>query len=80
MIKIALFYFKNFNFLKFETLSPKPHPLTLNHKSKLVNTRVKIHFYPLPKFILIKSILLMTIFYPLFWSFFSLMTIFVTKT
>ena len=53
------FYFENFNFnffiffFKFETLSPKLHLLTLNPKSRLVNPRVKIHFYPLIKFILV---------------------------
>ena len=57
MIKIALFYFENFNiyfyFFKFEFLSPKPHPLTLNPKSKLVNSRVKMYFYSLIKLILV---------------------------
>ena len=55
MTKIALFYFENFNiyFLKFETLFPKPHPLTLNHKSKLVNHRVKMYFYLLIKLLLV---------------------------
>ena len=44
--KIAPFYFENFNFLflKFETISPKLYPLTLNPKSRLVNPRIKIHF------------------------------------
>ena len=55
MTKITLFYFENFNFifLKFETLSPKFHPLTLNPKFRLVNSSVKIHFYPLIKLILV---------------------------
>ena len=45
IIKITSFYFENFNiyFLKFETLSQKSHPLTLSHKFRLVNTRIKIH-------------------------------------
>ena len=42
-----------FNFLNFETPSPKPHPLTLNSKSILVNPRVKIYFYSLIKLILV---------------------------
>ena len=57
MTKIAPFYFENFNlifyFLKFETLFPKTHPLTLNPKSRLVNLRIKIHFYHLIKLILV---------------------------
>ena len=57
MIKIAFFVLKilifMFYFLKFETLSPKAHPLTLNPKYRLVNHRVKIHFYPLIKLILV---------------------------
>ena len=37
----SIFHFGKFNlffyFLKFETLSPKLHPLTLNSKSRLIN-------------------------------------------
>ena len=48
MTKTACFYFENFNFnflfLKFETLSPRHHPLTLNPKSRLVNLKVKNTF------------------------------------
>ena len=55
MTKITHFYFENFNnyfFLKkFETISPKLHTLTLNHKSRLVNPKVKIYFYHLIKLI-----------------------------
>ena len=55
MTKITHFYFENFNNYffkkKFETISPKLHPLTLNHKSRLVNPKVKIHFYHLIKLI-----------------------------
>ena len=52
MTKIVFFfYFENFNihfyFLKFETLSPKLHYLTLNPKCRLVNSRVKMYFYSL---------------------------------
>ena len=50
MTKIALFYLEIlifiFYFLKFETMSPELNPLTLNSKSRLVNSRVKIHCYP----------------------------------
>ena len=57
MIKITFFYLKIliliFYFLKFETLSPKFHPLTLNSESILVNTRVKIYVYHLIKLILV---------------------------
>ena len=57
MTKIAIFYLENFNFnffkKNFETLSPKPHPLTLNSKSRLVNPRIKTHFYFLIKLILV---------------------------
>ena len=57
MTKITHFYFEIFNiyflFLYFETISPKPHPLTLNSKSRLVNPMVKIYFYPLIKLILV---------------------------
>ena len=51
----SLFYFEifNFNFFKFETLSSKSHLLTINPKSTLVNSMVKIHFHPLIKLILI---------------------------
>ena len=57
MTKIVLFYFKIlifiFYFKKFKILSPKPYPLTLNHKFRLVNPKVKIHLYLLIKFILV---------------------------
>ena len=57
MINIVLFILKIliliFNFLKFETISPKSHPLTLNPKSRLINPNVKIHFHPLIKLILV---------------------------
>ena len=42
-----------FNVLKFETLSPKLHHLTINPKSRLANPRVKTHVYPLIKLILV---------------------------
>ena len=54
MTKITYFYFENFNiyFKNFETVSPKLHPLTLNHKFRLVNSRKK-YFYLLIKLILV---------------------------
>ena len=53
MIKIVFFCFEIFNIFKFETLSPKLHPLTLNPKFRLINSRVEILFYPLIKLILV---------------------------
>ena len=47
------FYIFSFYFFKFETISPKTHHLTLNSKSRLVNFKVKIHFYPLITLILV---------------------------
>ena len=51
----SLFYFEifNFYFLKFETLSSKPHSLTLNPKFRIVIPRVKMYFYPLINLILV---------------------------
>ena len=47
MTKIVIFVFENFNIyvIKFETLSPILHNLTLNTKFRLDNPKVKIHFY-----------------------------------
>ena len=57
MTKIVFFIFKFlifiFYFVKFETLSPKLHHLTLNLKSTLVNPIVKTHFYLLIKLSLV---------------------------
>ena len=59
MTNIVLFCFKIFYFLKFETLSPNPHPLTLNSKSRLINP-MRCIFTPFDK--TIKSILVIFIF------------------
>ena len=50
ILKILIFIFY---FLKFETISPKSHSLTLNPKYKLVSSRVKMYFYSLIKLILV---------------------------